>query len=660
MQRSSPRVLLLTLAAIAAVHGAAAAQNLVQGPSSSQTPYLVPTAPGNAVRAIVSLITTTDLVPLTGSPTATYEFGGIPDGVGAYDNGDGTVTVLLNHELGTTNGVVRAHGAAGTYVEQMVLDVNTLAVVSSQDLMRVVIDENGVAHSAAGNNGLALNRFCSADLPAPTAFYNAASGLGTVERVFLNGEEGGANGRAMAHVATGATAGTSYVLPLFNLSTNGSGLTGVGAWENLLACPFAQDMTIVIGTNDGGTGIMNGSVACYLGTKTATGTEADKAGLTNGVQFFVNVVGNPVEIVDAATRATHIADGTRFYLSTTSSTVFSRPEDGAWNPANPREFYFNTTDRLDTATATGTNPTLGSTGTANQVGMSRVWRLTFDDLANPQLGGRIDLMIDGAKGDQKVQMLDNLAVGANGRVYLNEDPGNSTYIGKVWSYDPATDTLVQLAKFDPARWGDLAINGGTPGGIAPQTNDKESSAIVDVTHLFPHAADEVVLLTTAQDHSTNPLVATPSSVEGGQLLLLRVALDAAASTYGQGCGNLQLAAANQPTLGEWLIADVTGLQIGAPALMMVGLSNTDWFGAPLPLPLDGLGLTGCSLYTDLAIDVAGFCAATGATSARHVLPIPATHSVIGFAFYLQAWSANANANPAGLVTSNGLALHVGI
>ena len=38
-------------------------------------------------------------------------FGGTPDGIGAFDNGDGTITVLVNHEFGTTVGLVRDHGS---------------------------------------------------------------------------------------------------------------------------------------------------------------------------------------------------------------------------------------------------------------------------------------------------------------------------------------------------------------------------------------------------------------------------------------------------------------------------------------------------------------------------------------------------------------------
>ena len=139
------------------------------------------------------------------------------------------------------------------------------------------------------------------------------------------------------------------------------------------------------------------------------------------------------------------------------------------------------------------NPTSGATGTA-QNGVSRLWRLTFDDISNPTAGGSIDLVINGVKNNTKVQMLDNMCVADDGNIFLTEDPGNSTYIAKTWIYDPIKDTLVQLVKFDPARWGDLAINGGTPGAFAPHTNDKEISGVIDVTSFLPGMPGETVLL----------------------------------------------------------------------------------------------------------------------------------------------------------------------
>ncbi len=643
---------------------ATAAEAQTQGPSSSRTPYLVQSAQPGIVQDITSLLTTLDTVPLTGG-AGTYAYGGIPDGLGAYDNGNGTITVLCNHELGNAVGVVRAHGAIGAYVAEIILDKATLQVVSASDLMVNVVDGSGVVHNAANSNGIAFGRFCSGDLPEATAFFNAASGLGSTARIYMHGEEGGATGYQCATVATGASKGTSYILPKFNLTTNGSGLTGVGAWENTLANPFAQDTTLVVGTNDGGTGIMNNTVAVYVGTKTNTGTEVDKAGLTNGALYFINAVGSVNEIVNTSTRATNITNGTRFTLSGTTSTIFSRPEDGAWNPANPREFYFVTTDRLDTATSTGQNQTIGATGTANQTGKSRLWRLTFDDIANPTLGGSIDLLIDGGKNGTKVNMMDNMCVTPGGKVYMTEDTGNTTYIGKVWYYDPATDVLTPVAKFDPARWGDLAVNGGTPGGISPWTNDKESSGVIDVTSLFsttPNACDTYLLI-DVQDHSSNPAVANAASVEGGQLLLIRVNPCARVTAFGSGCGSPTLAIVaapnSRPLIGSTQLTDVSNVPTGSLAFMAIGLSNTTSAFGPLPLSLDAFGMTGCVLYHDAVFAFTASCAATSATTAQNSLVLPNDVALVNLPVYLQAWSMDAAANAAGIVTSNGLQLVIG-
>lgn len=639
-----------------------------QGPSSSRSPYLLPTADAGVVRNVTSLATATNQVPTTGNPGVPYEIAGLIDGLGAYDNGDGTVTVLANHELGATVGVIRRHGAKGAFVSELILDKNTLEVVSASDLMVQIVDAAGIVHSAANGNAIALQRLCSADLADVGAWFNPASGLGTQERIFLNGEEGGSNGYAMAHVATGAEKGTGYVLPAFNLATSGSGINAVGGWENLLASPFAQDLTVVAGTNDGGSGVMNNTVTVYVGQKQAAGNVAERAGLKNGTNYFVRVVGNPVEVVSSSTRATNITTGTRFDLvsfadPSPSGTTFSRPEDGAWDPTNPRDFYFVTTDRLDTATGTGPNPTLGASGPANQTGMSRLWRLRFDDITNPTLGGEVALLIDGQKGGQKVNMLDNMCVAADGMLYLTEDPGNSTYLGKTWAYDPQSDTLVQLVKFDAQRWGELAILGGTPGASAPWTNDKEISGVVDVTHLFPHAADETVLLLDAQDHSSNAAVATLSSVEGGQLLLLRVALRAGVRAFGVRCGvpglSLLGAAGSTPRLGSTFRSVVNHVPVGAPSLMLVGLSDQLLGATPLPLALDGLGMPGCWLYHDLAAG-ALLCTPTSATRSEYPIVVPMGQDLVGLRLFLQAIAGDVAANPAGLVGSNALEVTVGL
>jgi len=473
-----------------------------KGPTSSQTPYVLPSI--GPVRT-ASLLTVGDSVN-------GYRMAGIPDGLGAFDNGDQTFTLLMNHEIGSTLGTVRAHGSKGAFVSRWVINKRNMEVISGSDLMReVFLWDAGTQRSFAAATTFAFNRFCSGDLPEVTAFYNPWTGRGSRARIYMHGEEGGATGYQMGTVATGRDAGKSYVLGKFNLSTNGSGLTGIGAWENALANPFPQDKTVVVANNDGGTGIMTNAVAVYVGTKQRTGSEVDKAGLTNGTLKFVNVTGNPVEIVDTTTRATSITSGTRFTLSGTSSTTFSRPEDGAWNPLNPNQFYFVTTDRLDQL----------SDGLGPQIGQTRLWRLTFDSIKHPDLGGQIDLLIDGRTVDgQKVNMFDNIAVNPrNGHVVLLEDVGGAPHNGKVWRYNPFRDELVQIAHHDRARFGDL-----TAPATAPYTQDEETSGVIDVSSILGPGSYLLVdqahyaINSTTPNGFTNP----DELVEGGQLLLMHI------------------------------------------------------------------------------------------------------------------------------------------
>ena len=421
---------------------------------------------------------------------------GLGDGLGAFDNNNGTFTLLMNHEFGNTKGDIRAHGAIGSFISKWVINKSDLAVISGNDLIENVFNWDMTNQTSEANpTTVTINRLCSADLPAVSAFYNSNSGLGTQERLFMNGEEGGANGYALASVATGANEGNAYVLGKFNLTTNNSGFTAVGGWENLLANPYEQDKTIVIGTNDGGTNSMNNSVAVYIGTKTNTGTEVEKAGLMNGMLKFVSVTNNPVEVVNSTSRETNIVSGGAFTLADTASTYFSRPEDGAWDPKDHSKFYFVTTDRLDQV-----NDNVGV-----QIGRSRLWRLNFTDITNPDLGGTIDLLIDGTEG---VNMLDNLTIDNYGHVLMQEDNGNADHNAKIWQYSIMGDSLKIIAKHDPARFGDIGV-----AASAPFNKDEESSGIIDMEEIL--GPGEFIFVD--QSHSTHP---NSALVEYGQLIRL--------------------------------------------------------------------------------------------------------------------------------------------
>ncbi len=445
------------------------------GISSSQSPYLVQVAPGVN---FTSIITANDSV-------GNYKMAGTPDGLGAFDNGNGTFTVLMNHEFVPTVGAVRAHGSKGAFVSKWILNKSNLAVVSGSDLIQSIRLWNP-ATGTYSTGTTAFNRFCSADLPAVSAFYNSATGLGTQERIFMNGEESGSEGRAFAHIVTGASAGISYELPYL----------GKFSWENSVANPASGNKTIVAGLDDATVG---GQVYFYIGTKTNTGTDIDKAGLSGGKLFGVKVTGLVSE-----SSASVPAVGTRFSLfdhgfvqNTTGATLdansiaagvtsFLRPEDGAWDPSNKRDFYFATTNSFSSP--------------------SRLWRLRFDDIANPELGGVVEAVLDGTEGQK---MLDNITIDNYGHILMVEDVGGNAHNGKVWQYTIVTDEMKLLAKHDVNRFGDLTV-----APTAPYNNDEEASGILDVQAILGAGW----FLTSDQAHYTSGI---PSDiVEGGQFLAM--------------------------------------------------------------------------------------------------------------------------------------------
>ena len=436
-----------------------------KGASSSATPYLVPTAAGVSFTSILT----------AGDSIGGYRMAGIPDGLGSFDNGDGTFTVLMNHEIPNTGGVDRDHGSKGAFVSKWVINKSDLSVVSGDDLIQTAYTWDG-SNFVQGTT--AFSRFCSADLAPVSAFYNSATGLGTQERIFLNGEEGGPESRAFGNIATGVNAGTTYQLPYL----------GKFSWENAVASITASDKTVVAGLDDS----TGGQVYFYVGNKTNTGTEIDKAGLNNGKLFGIKVDG-----LTSETNTTTLTSGTRFALSDLGSvqnttgaaletasnangvTNFLRPEDGAWDPSNPRDFYFATTNSF--------------------TGPSRLWRLRFDDPTNPESGGTVEMVLDGTEGHK---MLDNLTIDRYGHILLQEDIGGQDALGKIWQYDIATDKLTQIAQHDPSRF--------APGAANFLTRDEESSGIIDAQDILGAGW----FLLDVQAHYSIP----GELYEGGQLL----------------------------------------------------------------------------------------------------------------------------------------------
>jgi len=497
----------LALAVALALGGAAANADSFTGPQSSQTPYVVPTAPGWQV---TSLITVGDL-----AKESPYALVGIPDGMGAvagkfagnggYVADEAFMTVFLNHEIRPDRGVPRAHGQPGAFVSQWTVHLNSLQVKWGEDLVtRVLTWKNGAFADTTG--ATIFNRFCSGDLPPLSGFFNATSGKGFKGLVYMNGEEAGAEGRAFGHVVTGDEKGTSYELPYL----------GKFSWENSVAHPASGDRTLVVGLDDS----TPGQVYLYVGDKQADGNPVERAGLQNGYLYGIKVTnggtnyGNgPVPLENAGaingtftlypfTRAEAAGSGADLQALSVANDVtqFARPEDGHWDTKNPNVFYWVTT---------------GASGQS-----ARLYRFTFDSLANPT-GGTVELVVDAASllgtDGAAARSFDNMVVDADGRIIIQEDPGNTSYVAKTWKIDPTRSPgqdgfAVQVFESDRERF-----VAGMPGFL---TQDEENSGVIEVTDIVRSAnwyeAGRRYYLGNTQAHY--PIAG--ELVEGGQLYLM--------------------------------------------------------------------------------------------------------------------------------------------
>ena len=323
----------------------------------------------------------------------------------------------------------------------------------------------------------------------------------------MNGEET-SNGRAFAHVVNGPEAGTSWELPW----------TGKYAWENHVASPFPQDKTIVMGLDDSRREFSSEGTAepsevyVWVGQKQASGLEIEKAGLRTGILHGLRVglpggydanestvtSGERFELValsDQTNNATFAPLQTESIAK--SITQFRRVEDGHFDPTNPDVFYFVTTDQFG--------------------GSTRLWKLTFDDITNPEAGGVIEIALDSPAGVPG-EMFDNMTVNANGDVLLQEDPGNNPYLAKIWQWDASSGDLIQVAQHNPALFGAAGIDlfPDIPG--VQGTQDEESSGIIDLSHIL----GEGYYLADVQAHYSFTATTDPTLelVQAGQLLVI--------------------------------------------------------------------------------------------------------------------------------------------
>jgi secreted PhoX family phosphatase len=444
------------------VAGAATATALQAGSLTQARPYLVPAEGSSAT--ITPILT-------SGETVGDYQMAGVPDGLGAYRDGD-EVVLYVNHELTPEED----ENLSAARVSRLVLDPTTGAVKSG----RYVLD---------GTEG--YERLCSASLAGPE--------VGFDQPLFLTGEE--ATGGPKGGLVLGIDGATGKVTEMPWL--------GHFAHENQIVVPGFQNKTVVLLGDDNSEGselylyeadspadVLAGKGQLYVfkGDNATGTTDVAKGAELTGSFVPVDQASN----VDPETLQNAVDQAGAFR--------FVRVEDVTYDRTNTTTVYFaDTGDNAEPNVATPTDQPLTANG--------RVYSMTLDPSDPTKVTG-FKVVIDGDAGDD-VRNPDNLDATAS-TILIQEDLNgynraeNSEAVGRILAYDIASGSVTPVAQIDQSDDPNRLVDAGDKAG------SWESSGIIDVSSIF----GEGTFLVDVQAHSLN-VPQFGKEDEGGQILLLK-------------------------------------------------------------------------------------------------------------------------------------------
>ena len=479
--------------------------------ATSVKPYVVPLGPEYEIRALFSV---DDRVPETSDPSRQYRMVGIPDGLGARANGDGTSTLFMNHEFvqsTVSEPLVGGPQYRGAYVSKWILDADG-DPISGERAFDSVFMENTVVGPAAevGNSTPAFARFCSGSL--------AGRPHGFDRWIYLTNEE------ENSPITFDGKGGLSVAI--YDNEAHALPKLGRFSKENTLVQPNRGTQTVIFSLEDGPPTLDN-QLYMYVGRKdrSAGASVLTRNGLDNGKLYLFrsldparnsertftsgSVTGEWIEIPGAENM-------TDAQLEAASDAVnamtFVRPEDGAYNPNNRNEFFFDTT-------GSSSGPDEG----VNELGRLYSLRLHPGNVLKPAtltIVYNADTIV--AAGGDTALSPDNLDA-SNQYLQINEDGttesravmGAKGRDGSIWRFDLVkgpvgavgvdASTATRVVELDPPGRDGVPVGPGV----------WETSGIIDTSALF--GADTWLSDVQAHPPTTAP---APGTVEDGQLFLM--------------------------------------------------------------------------------------------------------------------------------------------
>ena len=499
------------MAVVAALVVGAAVMTVGGSVSAGTTvkPYVVAVGAEYEVRALFSA---GDAVPETSDATRQFRMIGIPDGLGAYANGDGTHTLFMSHEAGRTQvsePLVGSPRYRGAFVSKWILDADGDPVSGERAYDTVFIEDTLVGPAAqVGNTTRGFSRFCSGFLAGPD--------VGFDRWIYFANEE----------APSPNTFDTLGGLSVAIFDNEAHGLPKLGRMEkenSVVQDAGARAQTVIFSLEDG-PATLNNQLYMYVGKKDRSpgASVLARNGLDNGELYVLRSL-DPgrnsertftagsvdVEWVPIPDAETMTDDQLEAASDAVGAMSFVRLEDGAFNTRNRNELFFVTTGNSG-----------GVDDGVNELGRLYSLRLHSSRILKPATLAIVynaDTVVAG--GGDTALAPDNVDTNEDYLMIAEDGTGASNPVmdangrdGSVWRFDLAqgpvgvdASSATRIAEVDP------------PGrdGVPVPTGAWEVSGIIDASSLF---GAETWL---ADVQTPNPTTApTPLLLEDGQLFLL--------------------------------------------------------------------------------------------------------------------------------------------
>jgi hypothetical protein len=477
------------------------------------------------------------------SQSPTFRFGGSADGMGMLRNGNGTFTLVTNHEDNFA-------------ISRVTFDQSFKPVKGEY-----ILNSNG-----------GIWRLCSGTLAVPEVH-----GFGPM---FLSGGESGPE--SMIHGVN------PYMTPITDTTTventSYTLLRGLGRWstENAVPLPkmtYPGKTVIIIGDDD-----FQGAGQIVMYMSDATGD------LENGKVFVARRkdlepretkmlanVSYDIEFIEVPNIRTLTAPQITAFCDANNAIRLGRGEDvdyrkGSWDAA--REVYLVTTGQDYTGVNADTSRTK----------YGRIYRMNLDP-QNP-LQAKLTCVLDGdnkavANVARVLYNPDNITV-TNDYVYISEDPngyapsGNpSRHDARIYQYDIETENMIIVAEMDHRRGGSaypdsakFNQNSGATAYSRSSTGSWEFGAMIDVSK---ELNIDNTFLVALQPHSWRSSVYR--GVDGGTLR----------KAENQGSALVILKNIPRAKVKLPIVADVTGCKDDSVVLTATGgynMAEYFWYDAP--------------------------------------------------------------------------------